>query len=289
MTLKVTALVVAALAVSTFYLHEYHRDKITDLMQIPIFKRSFSSLHNLIIEVSHKLSLSEPQFDSTGEGEKLFSKEEISNYNGEKNSPGIFLSILGKVFDVSKGKKHYGPGGSYHGFAGRDASRAFVTGDFSESGLTDDVMGLTPQDLKSIQDWSLFYLKEYSYKGKLVGRYYTSDGKRTDYHKEVENLINLAVEESAAKNADFQRYPPCNVEWSAETGSRVWCSKQSGGIERYWEGVPRKYFKPGSNSHRCACIELTDELKEFPSKGRKGNLEEYEHCPSDSVECYVHD
>ena len=41
-------------------------------------------------------------------------------------------SILGKVFDVSKGAKHYGKGGAYRGFTGRDASRAFVSGDFTK-------------------------------------------------------------------------------------------------------------------------------------------------------------
>lgn len=43
-------------------------------------------------------------------------------------------SILGEVFDVSKGEKYYGKKGAYKGFVGRDASRAFITGDFSEVG-----------------------------------------------------------------------------------------------------------------------------------------------------------
>lgn len=43
-----------------------------------------------------------------------------------------FTSILGEVFDVSKGAKHYGKGGPYEGFTGKDASRSFVSGDFSE-------------------------------------------------------------------------------------------------------------------------------------------------------------
>lgn len=44
-------------------------------------------------------------------------------------------SILGEVFDVSNGAKHYGKGGAYEGFAGKDASRSFVSGDFTEVGV----------------------------------------------------------------------------------------------------------------------------------------------------------
>ncbi|KAJ0807086.1 putative cytochrome b5-like heme/steroid binding domain-containing protein [Helianthus annuus] len=35
------------------------------------------------------------------------------------------------VFDVTKGKSHYGKGGGYNHFSGRDASRAFVSGNFT--------------------------------------------------------------------------------------------------------------------------------------------------------------
>lgn len=54
-----------------------------------------------------------------------------------------------------------------YNFVGRDGSRAFVTGDFTESGLTDDVDGLNIQELRSLNDWLKFYSKEYKYKGKF--------------------------------------------------------------------------------------------------------------------------
>lgn len=46
-------------------------------------------------------------------------------------------------------------------WAGRDASRAFVSGDFSEGGLTDDVSGLSPVQALALYDWLAFYQKEY--------------------------------------------------------------------------------------------------------------------------------
>ncbi len=48
--------------------------------------------------------------------------------DGSDESKPILLSVLGKVFDVTKGKRFYAKGGSYAFFAGRDASRAYTTG-----------------------------------------------------------------------------------------------------------------------------------------------------------------
>ncbi|KAJ1617853.1 hypothetical protein T492DRAFT_1096980 [Pavlovales sp. CCMP2436] len=40
----------------------------------------------------------------------------------------LYLSILGRVYDVSRGSRFYGPGASYAAFAGRDASALLCTG-----------------------------------------------------------------------------------------------------------------------------------------------------------------
>jgi hypothetical protein len=61
---------------------------------------------------------------STGLGQKmpekrtemLFTKEVLKKYSD--TSSGLYLAILGKVYDVGKGEKFYGPGGSYHFFTG---------------------------------------------------------------------------------------------------------------------------------------------------------------------------
>ncbi|NP_001131467.1 Membrane-associated progesterone-binding protein 4 isoform 2 [Zea mays] len=49
---------------------------------------------------------------------RLWTVEELSLYNGTDEGLPILLAILGSVFDVTKGRSHYGPGGGYHHFAG---------------------------------------------------------------------------------------------------------------------------------------------------------------------------
>lgn len=55
-------------------------------------------------------------------------------------------------------------------FSGKDATRAYITGDFTEKGLTDDLDGVSEEMIAGLATWIEFYQKEYSYMGKLVGR-----------------------------------------------------------------------------------------------------------------------
>lgn len=48
----------------------------------------------------------------------LFDVTRLSRYNGVDGGK-IYLSILGIIFDVTEGKRFYGPGGSYHGLSGK--------------------------------------------------------------------------------------------------------------------------------------------------------------------------
>ena len=50
--------------------------------------------------------------------DKLFSQEDLRTYDGSDSDRGIYLAILGSVYDVSSGRKHYGPDGSYSFFSG---------------------------------------------------------------------------------------------------------------------------------------------------------------------------
>lgn len=64
--------------------------------------------------------------DADGAIHAVISKEKLEASVG--NAGKVRLAILGQVFDVTKGRRHYGKDGGYSFFAGKDASRAYVTG-----------------------------------------------------------------------------------------------------------------------------------------------------------------
>ena len=88
----------------------------------------------------HPWYLNVPQMKHWISGPLLLSPEQLTLYNGTDPSKPIYLAINGTIFDVTAGKHTYGPGGSYEVFAGRDATRAFVTGCFLED-RTGDIRG----------------------------------------------------------------------------------------------------------------------------------------------------
>ncbi|KAF1562185.1 UNVERIFIED_CONTAM: Neuferricin, partial [Eudyptes robustus] len=81
-----------------------------------------------------------------------YTPDQLALFDGSRESQPVYLAILGRVYDVEKGRKHYSAGGGYHFFAGKDATRAFITGDFTPKGLIDDVTGLSDQELLSLLD-----------------------------------------------------------------------------------------------------------------------------------------
>ncbi|XP_029504146.1 neuferricin isoform X1 [Oncorhynchus nerka] len=211
---------------------------------------------------------------------RLIIKDELSLYTGEENSKGLYLAILGQVFDVEKGMKHYGPGGGYRFFAGKDASLSFVTGDFTDTGLTDDLSSLSPAQVVSLYDWLAFYHKDYEPVGRLVGRFYSESGEPTEALLQVEAALEQGRRLKDQALAEKQHLPACNSEWNAARRGRVWCSTKSGGVQRDWAGVPRKLFSPGSGRSRCVCVQNSSTLE-------NPNIQEYEDCPPHADSCPV--
>ena len=61
-------------------------------------------------------------------------RSELAKFTGADGGP-IYLAVRGRIYDVSSGRAHYGPGQGYAGFSGRDASRSFVDLCFTRESL----------------------------------------------------------------------------------------------------------------------------------------------------------
>ena len=76
-------------------------------------------------------------------GELALTPAQLSQYDGSNPSLPVYLALNGTIYDVSAGRQTYGPGGSYHYFAGRDATRGYVTGCFAQD---------TSGDLRGVEE-----------------------------------------------------------------------------------------------------------------------------------------
>ncbi|KAK9509772.1 hypothetical protein O3M35_007010 [Rhynocoris fuscipes] len=98
-----------------------------------------------------------------------FTLEELKQYDGHGPDGRILVAVNGKVFDVTRGKKFYGPGGPYAAFGGRDASRGLAT--FSVTGGKDeydDLSDLNSMEMESVREWEAQFTERYDYVGKLL-------------------------------------------------------------------------------------------------------------------------
>ncbi|KAH7310438.1 membrane-associated progesterone receptor component 1 [Stachybotrys elegans] len=105
---------------------------------------------------------------------RTYTPRTLLPFNGEDGLP-VFLAVRGRVFDVSRGRNFYGPGGPYSNFAGRDASRGLACGSFDEDMLTKDLdgpldtlEGLGPDEMESLQGWEERFNEKYDVVGELV-------------------------------------------------------------------------------------------------------------------------
>ena len=156
--------------------------------------------------------------------ERIFTKTELSKYS--QSSDVLYLALLGKVYDVSKGRQHYGKDGGYSFFSGIDGSRAFVTGEFNKEGLVDDVSDLSPSDYLGLQGWIDMYETDYIYVGKLVGFFYDENGNEREGKRMFDKKLEEARIWKAGQEEEKKLYPECNSRWTKDTGTVFWCSNR---------------------------------------------------------------
>lgn len=90
--------------------------------------------------------------------------------SGDGPDGRVLVAVNGKVFDVTKGKRFYGPGGPYSSFAGKDASRGLATFsvEVTNDGEYDDLSDLKPSEMEQVREWELQFSEKYVLVGKLL-------------------------------------------------------------------------------------------------------------------------
>mmetsp|Transcript_12225 Transcript_12225/g.36476 ORF Transcript_12225/g.36476 Transcript_12225/m.36476 type:complete len:295 (-) Transcript_12225:89-973(-) len=160
-----------------------------------------------------------------------FTRDKLSAYSG----PTYYISILGTVFDVTSAPEFYAPGKDYHNFCGRDASRAYHTGEM-DTDLTDDLSGLTDEAVEGIVGWRSFYLTHHTYtvQGRLHGSaFYDERGQPTAHLLELERRAEMAERQRKQREREHHEQRrqmvelgerPCRGRASGSKRS-LWCDK----------------------------------------------------------------
>ncbi|XP_052612154.1 neuferricin isoform X6 [Peromyscus californicus insignis] len=213
-------------------------------------------------------------------GLRLFVPEELARYRGGPGDPGLYLALLGRVYDVSSGRRHYEPGAHYSGFAGRLVGRFY-----GEDGLP------TPE---------LTQVEALVAKGAEA-----SEQQQREKHR----FPPCNAEWSSAKGSRVWCSQKRGIQHPLG-GSRPsitpvpgdlmpsldFCRHQEhicGGVNRDWTGVPRKLYKPGAKEPHCVCVRTTGPSSDQQDNSRhlnrgdldNPNLEEYPGCSPLAIEC----
>ena len=97
--------------------------------------------------------------------------EQLREYDGRGPDGRILIAVNFKVFDVTRGKRFYGPDGAYGVFAGRDASRGLGTFSLNEEALKDeydDLSDLNLEQMERVKEWEMQFTDKYDYVGRLI-------------------------------------------------------------------------------------------------------------------------
>lgn len=123
-----------------------------------------------------------------------FTLKELKEFDGTTGEGRVLIAVNNKVFDVTKGKRYYGPGGPYAVFAGRDASRGLATFSLENPpDKYDDLSDLQPSEMESVLEWEMQFKEKYDYVGRLL-----KPGESHNSYSDDEN-------ETSPKSADTNK------------------------------------------------------------------------------------
>ena len=100
--------------------------------------------------------------------ERDYSLSELASYDGLDPAKPLLIGIRGQVYDVTRGRDFYGPGGPYGMFAGKDCTGALAKVSFDEAFFTGDIAGLEPHELDKLEEWIEMFEGKYRRIGRLL-------------------------------------------------------------------------------------------------------------------------
>ncbi|KAF2755403.1 putative progesterone binding protein [Pseudovirgaria hyperparasitica] len=92
----------------------------------------------------------------------------LAKCDGTHEGYPTYVAIKGKVYDVSN-KDAYGPGGQYHVFAGKDASRALAKSSLKAEEAVPQWQDLDDKEKTVLEEWVTFFSKRYNVMGVVQG------------------------------------------------------------------------------------------------------------------------
>ena len=92
---------------------------------------------------------------------------ELKNYAGQNEDTPIYVSIEGKIYDVTRGRAFYGPNGPYGAFAGNEITCALARSSTDAKDVNIPWNSLTPVEKSTLADWKNFFATKYDEIGTL--------------------------------------------------------------------------------------------------------------------------
>lgn len=112
--------------------------------------------------------------------------EELRAYDGSDPKKPLLMAIKGNIYDVSKSRMFYGPGGPYSLFAGRESSRALALMSFDPNDLNGNLEGLSAPELEVLQDWEEKFMEKYLKVGQILSERIITDNNQNNEKLEAQ-------------------------------------------------------------------------------------------------------
>ena len=187
-----------------------------------------------------------------------FTLKQLRHFNGaidEKTDEAkpVYLSLAGVVFDVSKGRNFYGPGGPYEVFAGRECGLALAKMSLDDVTLLDDVAGcesLTGMDKMELEKWmgKFEHFRCYPIVGRLIPNERLPSSDRVISSEELAKYNGMNAE--IPKDGEFKGYAREPIYLGA--GDVVF-DVSFGGVPMYGKDGPYNKFA-GKDASRALAL-----------------------------------